>query len=85
MKSLADRISSGEMPSEMRIQDTVDIENTTTPTALPDEKTEHEKEMKPPGTSLIQNKHKVAVKLQDLQADPNSPLYSVKSFDELGL
>jgi ATP-dependent RNA helicase DDX19/DBP5 len=37
------------------------------------------------GTNLIQNKYEVAVKLQDLQADPNSPLYSVKSFEELGL
>jgi ATP-dependent RNA helicase DDX19/DBP5 len=36
-------------------------------------------------TNLIQNKYEVAVKLQDMQADPNSPLYSVKSFDELGL
>jgi ATP-dependent RNA helicase DDX19/DBP5 len=36
-------------------------------------------------TNLIQNKHEVAVKLQDMQADPSSPLYSVKSFDELGL
>ncbi|KAJ2768750.1 RNA helicase required for poly(A+) mRNA export [Coemansia nantahalensis] len=27
----------------------------------------------------------VEVRLADLQADPNSPLYSVKSFDELGL
>jgi hypothetical protein len=36
-------------------------------------------------TNLIQNKYEVAVKLQDLQADPNSPLYSVKSFEELGL
>jgi len=36
-------------------------------------------------TNLIQNRYEVAVKLQDLQADPNSPLYSVKSFEELGL
>ena len=27
----------------------------------------------------------VDVKLSDMQADPNNPLYSVKSFDELGL
>lgn len=27
----------------------------------------------------------VAVKLSDLQADPNNPLFSVKSFEDLGL
>ncbi|KAJ2615565.1 RNA helicase required for poly(A+) mRNA export [Coemansia sp. RSA 1365] len=29
--------------------------------------------------------HEVEVRLADIQADPNSPLYSVKSFDQLGL
>lgn len=43
-----------------------------------------EKEMEQ-DTNLVQNDFEVDVKLQDLQADPNSPLYSVKSFDELGL
>lgn len=36
-------------------------------------------------SNLIQNRHTVQVKLADQQADPNSPLYSVKSFEELGL
>ena len=36
-------------------------------------------------SNLIENKYEVAVKLQDLQADPNSPLFSVKTFEELGL
>lgn len=36
-------------------------------------------------SNLIQNDYEVKVKLADLQADPNSPLYSVKSFEELGL
>lgn len=35
--------------------------------------------------NLIQSSYEVQVKLADLQADPNSPLYSVKSFEELGL
>jgi ATP-dependent RNA helicase DDX19/DBP5 len=43
-----------------------------------------EKEMEE-DTNLVQNRYEVAVKLQDLQADPNSPLYSVKAFEELGL
>ncbi|KAG5422250.1 DBP5 [Candida metapsilosis] len=38
-----------------------------------------------PESNLISNQYEVQVKLADLQADPNSPLYSVKSFDELGL
>ncbi|KAJ2890291.1 RNA helicase required for poly(A+) mRNA export, partial [Coemansia aciculifera] len=29
--------------------------------------------------------HEVEVRLADMQADPNSPLYSAKSFDDLGL
>lgn len=29
--------------------------------------------------------YSVEVKLSDLQADPNNPLFSVKSFEDLGL
>lgn len=36
-------------------------------------------------SNLILNQFEVKVKLADLQADPNSPLYSVKSFEELHL
>lgn len=36
-------------------------------------------------TNLINSEYEVKVKLADIQADPNSPLYSIKSFDELGL
>ncbi|KAJ2321963.1 RNA helicase required for poly(A+) mRNA export, partial [Coemansia sp. RSA 2681] len=35
--------------------------------------------------SAIAIEHEVEVRLADLQADPNSPLYSAKSFDDLGL
>lgn len=34
---------------------------------------------------LVENVHQVEVKLADLQADPNSPLYSATSFEELHL
>ena len=34
---------------------------------------------------LVSNEFQVQVKLADLQADPNSPLYSAKSFEELPL
>jgi ATP-dependent RNA helicase DDX19/DBP5 len=80
-KSLADRISSGEMTSDKPKVEEVDKASAT----LPSKEKQKEKELKEPETNLIQNKYEVAVKLQDLQADPNSPLYSVKSFDELGL
>lgn len=38
-----------------------------------------------PESGLINNDYDVEIKLADQQADPNSPLYSVKSFEELGL
>lgn len=38
-----------------------------------------------PDTNLITSTYEVQVKLADLQADPNSPLFSVKSFEQLGL
>lgn len=38
-----------------------------------------------PSSNLIKSNHDVQVKLADQQADPNSPLFSVKSFEELGL
>lgn len=34
---------------------------------------------------VIDSSHDVDVKLSDVQADPNDPLYSIKSFQELGL
>lgn len=46
-----------------------------------EEKTEESQ----PETNLIKSTYEVKVKLADLQADPNSPLFSVKSFEELGL
>ena len=36
-------------------------------------------------TGVIEPSYEVDVKLSDLQADPNDPLYSAKSFEELGL
>jgi ATP-dependent RNA helicase DDX19/DBP5 len=37
------------------------------------------------GSNLQESEYDVEVKLSDLQADPNNPLYSVKSFEDLGL
>lgn len=45
-----------------------------------DKKKEDEKD-----SNLVSSAYEVKVKLADIQADPDSPLYSAKSFDELGL
>ncbi|EJS41755.1 dbp5p [Saccharomyces arboricola H-6] len=60
--------------------DSVKAEEKIAPKA--EEKKEKEKEK---DSNLISSSYEVKVKLADIQADPNSPLYSVKSFDELGL
>lgn len=36
-------------------------------------------------SNLNEPEYDVTVKLADLQGDPNSPLYSVKRFEDLGL
>ena len=36
-------------------------------------------------SGIIEPSYDVNVKLSDLQADPNDPLFSAKSFEELGL
>lgn len=37
------------------------------------------------GNELADTNYKVEVKLADLQADPDNPLYSAKTFEELNL
>ena len=37
------------------------------------------------GSELQEPQFEVAIKLADMQADPNNPLFSAKSFDDLGL
>ncbi|KAI9651754.1 MAG: RNA helicase required for poly(A+) mRNA export [Trizodia sp. TS-e1964] len=37
------------------------------------------------GSDLAEPDYEVQVKLSDLQSDPNNPLYSIKTFEELGL
>ncbi|KAK6526300.1 RNA helicase required for poly(A+) mRNA export [Orbilia ellipsospora] len=44
-----------------------------------------EEESAPKHSELITSEHDVQVTLADQQADPNSPLFSIKSFHELGL
>lgn len=37
------------------------------------------------GSDLQEPDYTVEVKLSDLQADPNNPLFSVKNFEDLGM
>ena len=37
------------------------------------------------GSSMVETEFKVEVKLADMQADPNNPLFSAKTFEELQL
>lgn len=57
------------------------------PESAPDSDSEPETPAEPaqPDTNLIKSTYEVKVKLADLQADPNSPLFSAKTFEELGL
>lgn len=57
-------------------------ENDSKKEETPKEETPKEGEAE---SNLIKSTYEVKVKLADLQADPNSPLYSIKSFEELGL
>ncbi|OJJ42852.1 hypothetical protein ASPZODRAFT_104578 [Penicilliopsis zonata CBS 506.65] len=74
--SLADRITKPDdsKPSE---------------TAQPDSKNEQTDTDGAPvtlnGSDLQEPEYSVEVKLSDLQADPNNPLFSIKTFEELGL
>lgn len=38
-----------------------------------------------PAENLVQSNYEVQIKLANMQGDPDSPLYSVKNFEDLGL
>lgn len=50
-----------------------------------EEKKESKADERTVDSNLVKSEYEVKVNLADIQADPNSPLYSVKSFEELGL
>lgn len=54
----------------------------TAPGIAPPAETKEEAEAE---NDLVSNRYDVAVKLANDQGDPNSPLYSVKRFEDLGL
>ncbi|GMM51527.1 ATP-dependent RNA helicase [Starmerella bacillaris] len=60
-------------------------EEDKTTAAAAAEKVEPKEDAKEEPSGLIDNEYEVEIKLADQQADPNSPLYSVKSFQDLGL
>lgn len=37
------------------------------------------------GSGIVDSTYDVDIKLADIQANPNDPLYSVKSFEQLGM
>lgn len=71
------------------------VANTESPVGMNTEKTEKKSSLSIPqtdgageelgGSNLQEPEYDVEVKLSDIQADPNNPLYSIKSFNELGL
>jgi ATP-dependent RNA helicase DDX19/DBP5 len=75
--------SSAEAESLKSNQEKVGAKSPTGEKDLP--KADNESEGEKSSTNLIQSTYEVQVKLADLQADPNSPLYSAKSFEQLGL
>lgn len=82
--SLASRITRDEAPAA------APTETTTAPTTDDSKSAVAEaqndgapKELN--GSGLEEPEYDVEVKLIDIQGDPNSPLYSIKSFEELNL
>ncbi|KAL4884248.1 P-loop containing nucleoside triphosphate hydrolase protein [Aspergillus karnatakaensis] len=70
--SLADRVSK---PEDSQPAAETSVENAQTDGAVQQQG----------GSDLQEPEYTVEVKLSDLQADPNNPLFSVKNFEDLGL
>ncbi|GFF33078.1 ATP-dependent RNA helicase dbp5 [Aspergillus udagawae] len=70
--SLADRITKSDEPNTSETPATPGDQTDGAPAELG-------------GSDLHEPEYNVEVKLSDLQADPNNPLYSVKKFEDLGL
>ncbi|CAG98506.1 ATP-dependent RNA helicase DBP5 [Kluyveromyces lactis] len=60
-------------------------DNDTTSETKVEKEDAKETKAEEPANKVINSEYEVKVNLADLQADANSPLYSVKSFEELGL
>lgn len=85
-KSQADDESKTDVKEEPKVTNKEEPKEPTEEESTKDESAKDEsKEEDKEESNLIKSTYEVKVKLADLQADPNSPLYSVKSFEELGL
>ena len=93
--SLADRISKAETSRSWA--DEVNSPLDAEPSAIPETKAKPEPEAPTPneqtdgasepfgGSGLHEPDYNVQIKLADMQADPNHPLFSATSFEQLGL
>ncbi|CCK68743.1 ATP-dependent RNA helicase DBP5 KNAG_0B03010 [Huiozyma naganishii CBS 8797] len=78
--SLADRIAAEKKKHAANIDKKSEVK-----VSDDDKKGEPKKKVAEEDSNLVNSEYEVKVKLADIQADPNSPLFSVKSFDQLGL
>jgi len=65
-----------------------EVASPTVPTNVPDSIAESQSDGASGvlgGSSLHEPEYEVEVKLSNLQGDPNNPLYSLKSFDNIGM
>jgi ATP-dependent RNA helicase DDX19/DBP5 len=95
--SLADRISKPEEESKTSWADEVNSPTVEKPEDAEPKPTESQSNGKPDmgqvdgssepfgGSQLQEPEYAVEVKLADMQADPNNPLYSAQSFEQLNL
>lgn len=95
--SLADRISKPDTTttSSTSWADEVNSPSTAEPETKEETKSDENKTEAVPqmdgatepfnGSQLHEPEYEVEVKLADMQADPNNPLYSATSFEQLGL
>ncbi|SCU92981.1 LAMI_0E12794g1_1 [Lachancea mirantina] len=93
----ADLLASLNIDSQKSQHDDAHAKPSALATVSPDEKkvlklgmTEEDskkddEDQKKKDSNLIKSDYEVKVNLADIQADPNSPLYSIKSFEELGI
>jgi hypothetical protein len=76
-------------PKEPTTADVVDIAEPTEKkpeeSTLPKAQTDGATELGGGNTGIYEPDYEVEIKLSDAQADPNNPLFSVKTFEELGL
>lgn len=85
------KLQEGKATKSTTIETKTETEPKTESTTTTDEKNKKEKDedtkekKKEEVSNLLKSEYEVKVKLADLQADPNSPLFSAKSFEELGL